>query len=294
MNILKYKNYYFAFSGLLIAASIISMAVFGFRSGIDFSGGTLWQIKFQSKSASIGALQEILRKENFENPLIRNGSTDNEFFISLKEITEEKHQQLGRQFGEQLGEFEELSFASIGPAVGKELRNKAVTAFLMVLSGISLYVAFAFRKVSYPVSSWLYGWVTLVTLFHDVLIPAGTLSVFGWWLGVGGDNYFLVALLVIMGFSVHDTIVVFDRIRENLMNSKNKEKLEEIVNDSVNQTMARSINTSLTLVIVLVSIYLLGAESLKHFTLLILVGTITGAYSSIFIASPLLTLSKRK
>ncbi|OGY63238.1 MAG: protein-export membrane protein SecF [Candidatus Harrisonbacteria bacterium RIFCSPLOWO2_02_FULL_41_11] len=294
MNILKYKNYYFAFSGLLIAASIISMAVFGFRSGIDFSGGTLWQIKFQSKSASIGALQEILRKENFENPLIRNGSTDNEFFISLKEITEEKHQQLGRQFGEQLGEFEELSFASIGPAVGKELRNKAVTAFLMVLSGISLYVAFAFRKVSYPVSSWLYGWVTLVTLFHDVLIPAGTLSFLGWWLGVEADINFLVALLVIMGFSVHDTIVVFDRIRENLMNSKNKEKLEEIVNDSVNQTMARSINTSLTLVIVLVSIYLLGAESLKHFTLLILVGTITGAYSSIFIASPLLTLSKRK
>ena len=291
MNILKYKNYYFAFSGLLIAASIISMAVFGFRSGIDFSGGTLWQIKFQSKSASIGALQEILRKENFENPLIRNGSTDNEFFISLKEITEEKHQQLGRQFGEQLGEFEELSFASIGPAVGKELRNKAVTAFLMVLSGISLYVAFAFRKVSYPVSSWLYGWVTLVTLFHDVLIPAGTLSFLGWWLGVEADINFLVALL---GFSVHDTIVVFDRIRENLMNSKNKEKLEEIVNDSVNQTMARSINTSLTLVIVLVSIYLLGAESLKHFTLLILVGTITGAYSSIFIASPLLTLSKRK
>jgi preprotein translocase subunit SecF len=186
-----------------------------------------------------------------------------------------------------------LRFESIGPVVGAELKSKAIWAFILVLFGISLYIAFAFRKVSYPVSSWKYGIATLICLFHDAVIPAG---LYAWWGSVKGleiDTNFIVAILTIMGFSVHDTIVVFDRIRENLIVHKGK-KLDEIINISINQTFARSINTTLTLVIVLLALYLFGAPTLSYFILLILIGTIIGTYSSIFMASPLLTYLQKK
>jgi len=158
-----------------------------------------------------------------------------------------------------------------------------------VLLGISLYVIYAFRKSSAFIKSWKYGFIVLLTLFHDIVIPTGLLAFLGWKFGVELDTKFIVALLVIMGFSVHDTIVVFDRIRENLSISRGKFDLSQTVNFSVKQTIARSINTSLTLIIALVALFFLGPASLKYFILIILVGTITGTYSSIFIASPLLT-----
>jgi preprotein translocase subunit SecF len=158
-----------------------------------------------------------------------------------------------------------------------------------VLFGISLYIAFAFRKVSKPVSSWKYGMVTLVTLFHDVIMPAGLLAVLGRFKGIEIDTNFIVALLVVMGFSVHDTIVVFDRIRENLTLARGKAvSLGDIINKSIRETFARSINTSLTLMIVLVALLVFGPPSLFYFILTILVGTLFGTYSSIFVASPLL------
>jgi preprotein translocase subunit SecF len=164
-----------------------------------------------------------------------------------------------------------------------------------VILGISLYIAFAFRKVSHPVQSWKYGLITLATLVHDTVIPAGLFAVLGRFAGVEIDINFLVALLLVMGFSVHDTIVVFDRIRENLRIGIGKQSsFEELVNTSVNQTMARSINTSLTLVLVLLALYFFGSAVLSYFILAILVGVIFGTYSSIFVASPLLTLWKRK
>jgi preprotein translocase subunit SecF len=188
---------------------------------------------------------------------------------------------------------EELSFQSIGPSVGKELRTKSIVAIALVLIGISLYIAFAFRKVFRPVSSWKYGWVTLVTLFHDVAIPAGLIAVLGRFLHVEIDGNFVVALLVVMGFSVHDTIVVFDRIRENLFLDRGKTDFTTIVNQSVNQTLARSVNTSLTLILVLLAMYVAGPASLHYFILTLLVGVTTGVYSSIFVASPLLVAWQR-
>ena len=157
-----------------------------------------------------------------------------------------------------------------------------------MLVGISLYIAYAFRKTSRPVSSWKYGWITLLTLFHDVSIPAGLLAILGHFRGVEIDTNALVALLVVMGFSVHDTIVVFDRVRENLLLNRGKQNFGDVVNASVNQSMARSINTSLTLILVLIALIFVGPPSLFYFVLLLLVGVITGIYSSIFIASPLL------
>ena len=168
--------------------------------------------------------------------------------------------------------------------------RNALIAIILVLVGISLYIAFAFRKTQRPISSWKYGWITLLTLFHDVAIPAGLLAILGRFAGVQIDSDFIVALLVVMGFSVHDTIVVFDRIRENLLNHRGKMPFATIVNDSVNQTIARSINTSLTLILVLLALYFAGPTDLKYFVLTLLVGVTTGIYSSIFIASPALVV----
>lgn len=289
MDVIKYKNLFIGISSLLTLAALISMAVFGFKQGIDFAGGTLWQIRFESESANSENLIKIFSQEEIEGVVIRNGLTEKDFSIRMKEITEPQHQELVGALKEKFGNFEELSFASIGPAIGRELRNKSFTGFVLVLLGISLYVAFAFRKVSQPVSSWKYGLVTLVTLFHDALIPAGLFAFWGFKHGAELDTNFIVAILVIMGFSVHDTIVVFDRIRENLLLNKKKENLDLIINASIRQTFARSLNTSLTLFIVLIVLYIFGAESLSYFTLLILIGTAIGTYSSIFVASPLLT-----
>ena len=288
MNIIKYKYYFLGFSTGITLLAIVSMLVFGFRLGIDFSGGTFWQLRLEKEFAP-GALADFFSEHQLRDVAIRSGETARDASIRLGEINENQHQELLRELREKFGEAEELSFASIGPAIGQELRKKATLAFLLVLLGISLYVAFAFRKVSYPVSSWKYGGITLITLSHDALIPAGFFAWLGWQYGAELDTNFIVAILVVMGFSVHDTIVVFDRIRENLLVAKNKEDLAGIINASVNQTMARSVNTSFTLVLALLALYFLGAPSLRYFTLLILLGTIIGTYSSIFVASPLLT-----
>ena len=184
----------------------------------------------------------------------------------------------------------ELDFWSVSPIVSKELSTKAWWAVGLVMIAISLYVTFAFRKVSKPVKSWKYGFITLLTLAHDVILPVGLFAILGRTQNVFVDINFIVALLVVMGFSVHDTIVVFDRIRETLLRQPGKVNLEEVIDKSVTATVARSINTSLTLILVLLAIYFFGPISLKYFILAILVGTIAGVYSSIFVASPLLLL----
>ena len=296
-DLIKYKKLFIGFSLLMFVLALVSIFNFGFKEGIDFSGGTLWQIKFTSATVSVQDLQSYLQDTlKIDNAIVTTGSENDVMMIRTNELSESQHQEyltkMDQDFAAQ-GPVEELGFQSIGPTIGSELRGKAIWAFILVLFGISLYIAFAFRKVSYPVSSWKYGIATLICLFHDAIIPAG---LFAWWghaRGLEIDTNFLVAILTIMGFSVHDTIVVFDRIRENLIIQKGK-KLEEIINISINQTFARSINTSLTLVIVLVAMYLFGASTLASFILLILVGTIIGTYSSIFMASPLLTYLQSK
>jgi len=293
-DLIKYKNLFIGISLALLVVAIVSIFTFGFREGIDFAGGTLWQVRFSEKEVSVSELENYL-KTNFkiENVLVTAGSENGVMMIRTNELSESQHQEYMIKLQADFGAMEELRFESIGPVIGAELRNRAMWAFILVLFGISLYIAFAFRKVSYPVSSWKYGVATLICLFHDAVIPAG---LYAWWGSVKGleiDTNFIVAILTIMGFSVHDTIVVFDRIRENLIVQKGK-KLEEIINISINQTFARSINTSLTLIIVLIALYLFGATTLSYFVLLILIGTVIGTYSSIFMASPLLTYLQNK
>jgi preprotein translocase subunit SecF len=218
---------------------------------------------------------------------------DQSFLVVFGSINETVHQQYISELTAQWPSFQELSFQSISSSVGANLRNASIIGIILVLIGISLYIAFAFRKASRPISSWKYGWITLMTLFHDVAIPAGMLAILGHFMNVQLNSDIIVALLVVMGFSVHDTIVVFDRIRENLLNHRGKMPFATIVNDSVNQTLARSINTSLTLILVLLSLYFVGPADLKYFVLTLLVGVTTGIYSSIFIASPALVATSR-
>lgn len=295
MNIIGHKSIFLSVSGLLVLASIIAIAVFGFQPGIDFAGGTLWQIA-AGNGVSKEQFSEFLSSDlKIDDAVVTAEAGGGSFFIRASEINEADHAAYASKLKEKFPKAEELRFETIGAAVGTELRSKAITAFILVLVGISLYIAFAFRKVSRPVSSWKYGVITLITLFHDALIPAGLFAVMGRLLHLEIDTNFIVAILVVMGFSVHDTIVVFDRIRENLrMAGTSKKPFSELVNDSVNQTMARSINTSLTLVLVLVVLYLAGPAALTYFVLTMLVGTIVGTYSSIFVASPLLTLWQKK
>lgn len=185
------------------------------------------------------------------------------------------------------GDIEEVRFESIGPTIGKELREKTVYAIILVVLSIVFYIAWVFRKVSKPVASWKYGVVTILALVHDIVIPVGIFSLLGYYFGLEVNAPFVAALLTILGYSVNDTIVVFDRIRENLL-KRGHEDFQSVVNDSINQTIVRSINTSLTTLLVLVAILFFGGATIRDFVLTLIIGIISGTYSSIFIASPLL------
>ncbi len=291
MNIIKHKWVFLAFSSLLIVASIFGLFAFGLEKGIDFTGGTYWQIEF-GKPVELPALRTFVQTDlKLADAAVNQQESTGGFIIKAKEITEADHQTYSKALIKKFGAMTELSFQAIGAAIGSELVNRAFWALGINLFGIALYVAYAFRKVSYPVSSWKYAFITLITLFHDAIIPLGMYTFLGHFLGVEIDTNFIVAVLLVIGFSVHDTIVVFDRIRENLRHTDtSKVHFGELVNRSINETFARSLNTSLTLFIVLAVLLLLGATTLKYFILTILVGTVVGTYSSIFVASPLLVL----
>jgi len=297
MKIIENRKYFLSLSGILVLASLAAIIVFGLRTGIDLKGGAEWQISFPSSTAATiineESLMAVFDNTNKEKKVSIKTLDNGDFVIRLPNTSEAEHQSYLTEFNK-LGTVEEKKFSSIGPTIGAELRRKSIFAIVAVLFAISFYIAWAFRKVSEPVKSWKYGVVTLITLFHDVMIPTGLLVVLGIWRGVEIDSNFIVALLVVMGFSVHDTIVVFDRIRENLLLNRNRHKLDEVINYSVKETMVRSINTSLTLVLVLLTMLFFGPESLFYFILTILVGTIFGTYSSIFVASPLLFVWQKK
>jgi len=289
LNIIGRKSIFLSFSGILVLASVVAIGIFGLRPGIDFTGGTQWQIQLSDSNLEAQPIQDLFADLGVQNVLVQRETTNGSFIIKLPPLSEETRQEYAQKIEERFGAFESLRFESIGPSIGSRLRSRAILATIFVLIAISLYIAFSFRKVSYPVKSWKYGLVTLATLFHDVIVPTGVLAVLGYTSGVEIDTNFIVALLVVVGFSVHDTIVVFDRIRENVLLGRGR-AFEETVNESINQTIARSINTSFTLVLVLLAMFFVGAASLKLFVLIMLIGTLLGTYSSIFVASPLLTL----
>lgn len=295
LNIVGHKKIWFALSAVLVGLAIIAIVSYGFQESAEFKGGSLWEFKVPVGQPTLAQIQdEFSNALHIQNAVITYDSGNQEFLATFGTMDEATHQQNLKILQSTWSSFQELSFESISPSIGAGLLTNAIIAIILVLVGISLYIAYAFRKASRPISSWKYGWITLLTLFHDVSIPAGLLAFLGHIQHVQIDSNFIVALLVVMGFSVHDTIVVFDRIRENLLAQRGKIPFEKIINDSVNQTLARSINTSLTLILVLLALYFAGPTDLRYFVLTLLVGVTTGIYSSIFIASPALVVVSPK
>lgn len=289
--IIKYRNIWFVLSGIIVVASVAALLIYPLRLGIDFTGGSLMEVTFDERPVT-QTMRDGLEDIGYSEAVVQT-TGESGMLIRLPELGEDDHQSVLGSLQEKYGEVEELRFESIGPSIGAELKQSAVWSLAMVLIAIALYVAYAFRKVSRPVSSWKYALVTLIAaLLHDVLVPLGVFALLGHFLLVELNSGFIAAILTILGFSVHDTIVVFDRIRENLLRSGGK--FDEVVERSVNETLARSINTTLTTLFPLVAIYLFGGETLKYFALALIIGMVAGTYSSIFLASPLLVVFQKK
>lgn len=289
MFIIKHKTFFFIFSGVLTALSMCAMFVFlPWNIGIEFTGGTLFEVGYPSGRPDVGVIQERVTELGWPGTMVQAAGDDG-LIIRTKDITEAERQELVRAITlDGASAIEERRFTSIGPTIGAELRNKAWIAIALVIVAIILYIAFAFRHVSHPVSSWVYGLVAIIALIHDVIIPTGIYVALGhYMIDMQIDVLFITAILTILGFSVHDTIVVFDRTRENLKLRTWKE-FDTTVGHSIEQTVARSINTSLTTLVVAFALYLFGGESTKNFALVLAIGITVGTYSSIFLASPLL------
>lgn len=284
-NFTKYSAIYYIISGILIVASIASLAVYGLKFGIEFAGGSNMQIEFIEQRATNEAIQDSLKEFGLGDVVIQPTGTSGAI-LQFKGVDEQTHQNILNKLNTTF-KVSEKSFQYIGPSVGQELRNKTEIAIALTLLAITIYIAFAFRKVSRPVSSWKYGITSLIALLHDVIIPLGVFSVLGHLYNVEITIPIITALLTILGFSVHDTIVIFDRIRENILR-QGMAQFEETVNKSLTQTLGRSISTVMTVLFVMVALYFFGGESLKYFALSLIIGITSGAYSSIFIASPLL------
>lgn len=297
MFVIHHKLAFFIFSTVTVVAAIVAIAVWGLRPGVDFSGGTLVEVRYVEERPTIEALESALLTDGFEVSSVR--VSENGFVVRMETLPEGAQAELlaALSVGGTLTPSIERS-SSIGPTVGQELRRKTLLAITLVVLMIILYVAFAFRGVSKPVSSWVYGLVAIVTLLHDIIIPTGVFAALGYFQGLEADTLFVVALLTILGLSVNDTIVVFDRIRENLKHNQERsvhEPFAETVGKSLQQTYVRSFNTSFTVVLVLAILFFLGGPTIHSFILTLLVGQIAGTYSSIFLASPMLVaIAERK
>lgn len=286
MFIVKHRKIFFIISGLLVIASIGGIIFWGFNFGIEFTGGSLMEVEFKETRPSNQEIKDILDGLDLGEISVQPTGEKN-IILRTKDIDEGIHQEVLNKLQE-LGELEELRFESVGPVIGQELKKKAIYAIIIALIMILLFVALAFRKVSFIVKSYKYGFLAIIALFHDILIVLGVFVVLGKFSNVEIGIAFVAALLATLGYSVNDTIVVFDRIRENLLVSGHREDFGELVGRSLKQTLVRSVNTSLTTILVLLAVLFFGGATIQYFILALIIGITAGTYSSIFIASPLL------
>lgn len=266
-----------------MAGCLAGIFTFGLNPGIDFTGGSIIEVSYEDAMPSAQAVRDAL--SDFGEVQVQP-TDENGLIIRMGDMSEETHQEILGMLSEGY-QAEELRFESIGPVIGQELKNKTMLLIFLALISIVLYVAFAFRKVQRPVRSWQYGIASLIALFHDVLIPVGVFSVMGYYMEVQFTIPVVTALLTVLGYSINNTVVVFDRIREALIRREGV-TFEETVNKALNRSLTRCINTSLTTLLVLSAIYFFGGETLKYFSLALIIGIAAGTYSSLFLASPIL------
>lgn len=292
MFVIKFKKIFIGISLALVAMAIASVIFFGLKPGIDFTGGSSLELSYTGSRPETSEVSEALVNAGYGDALIQALGT-NDIAIKTRTLTEAERANvvtLASVDGKYT--LEQRSFTTIGPSVGNELKKKAIASIILVLIAIVLFVAYAFRKVSNPVSSWKYGFVVIIALIHDIIIPTGVFAVLGHYYGFEVDTLFIVALLTTLGLSVADTIVVFDRIRENLT-SKQGKPFEQLVGESLSQTFGRSISTSFVVLVMVLSLALFGPQSTKIFSTVLAIGMFFGTYSSIFLASPLLVVLEK-
>lgn len=290
VEIIKKRNWFFAFSGLLVALSFAAIGFWGLKPGLDFTGGSLIQVEFAQTRPEIKAVQEVVTKD-FGDVLVQS-SGDKEYIFKLKTLSPTEHQKfidlLNSKFASKDNTMIENRTETIGPAVSDVLRRRTSYATIVAILAIIAFIAYSFRKVAEPVAAWKFGVSAVITLIHDVGITMGVFAVLGHYYDVRVDIAFVVAMLTVFGYSVNDTIVVFDRIREKLIRRSGGQTFANLTNLAVNETLWRSFNTSFTVLLSLTALYFLGGESTRFFTLALLIGIFFGTYSSIFLASPLL------
>jgi len=287
MFVIKYRKIFFAISGAFALAALVSIFIIGFNFGIDFTGGSLLEVNYPNGRPDATVVNQKVSDLAIEaSPVQPTG--ENGFIIRTRDLQETERVALEESLTfDGADQLEEVRFNSVGPTLGAELRSKAFAAIMTVILAIILFIAYVFRHVSEPVTSWKYGVIAVIALVHDVVIPTGIFVALGYEI----DSLFIVAALAILGLSVNDTIVVFDRIRENLRKKIDRD-FKTVVGKSLNQTFVRSLNTSLTTLLVLFTLYFFGPDSTQHFALMMILGMAFGTYSSIFIASPLLVVAE--
>jgi preprotein translocase subunit SecF len=285
MQIVQKRKIFFAISAMLVLVSLLTVSLWKLKLGIDFTDGVLMEVAFSGDKPSVDEVKNTLAEFNLGEVLVQP-TGENSYQIRYVSKEDAVNEQVQSKIKEVYvnGTIDRVEFTT----TSQELKGKALQAIFMAAVGITLYIAVAFRKVSYPVASWKYGMAAIVALLHDIIITVGVFSFLGKFYGVEVNIPFIAALLTILGYSVNDTIVVFDRVRENLLRAGSKDDFENTVNKSLNETLLRSFNTSVTVMIVLLVIFFLGGESIRYFALALFTGVFFGTYSSIFIASALL------
>lgn len=322
VSVVKLRYIFYTLSGVLVLASVLGLAVWGLKPSVDFTGGSQLQVTYNEVRPPIGIVNDALKDLNLNVTVQPLGKLS--LLLQFPPVDEPTHQKIlgilesifqkyqdnetlkkavasvvpkdkQADFYKKTGKdvLTEDQFNSVGPVIGKELINKSITALILVVAAIALYVTWAFRKVAGFVPSWHYGVITLITLFHDVVITVGVFAFLGHFLNVEVGAPFVAAVLTAIGYSVNDTVVVFDRIRENITRHT-ETNFANLVDVSMRQTFGRSFNTSFTVFITLLAILILGGETLHYFVLALLVAVIVGTYSSIFLASPLLVSTALK
>ncbi len=287
MRILNYYKYLFALSGIIMILGIASLAIFGLRFGIDFKGGTVTEIEF-TQPFDQNKVRDVIAAEGVQNAQLQS-TGERGLIVRTDNMDKAGHDKIFSKIKTDVGEFTEKRLDSIGPVIGEELKRKAIYQLIIVSLGILAYIAYAFRKVTRPISPLQFGVAAVAALIHDLFIVVGIFSLLGHFYRIEIDSLFITAMLTVLGFSVHDTIIVFDRIRENLRVYAGQ-SIEFIVNHSISQTLVRSLNTSLTVLFVLLAMLLFGGETIRYFVLALFIGIAAGTYSSIFVASPILVL----
>jgi len=281
---MKFKWLYFLISGLVILPGVFSLLIWGLKPGIDFTGGSLVEFSVKGKKkkeVKVSDIERVFAKNKIEVGAVNKTGKGN-YIVKTKPVDRKEKDKVLLQIEENYGEVEEIRFETVGPILGKELLVKAIWGIVLAAGFILLYVAAQFKDKKFGVCA-------IMAMFHDSLVLIGTWSILGHFFGVEVDVLFVTAVLTILSFSVHDTVVVYDRIRESqkLYPTAN---FEDLVDKGVNETLSRSLNNSMTIIFMLTALLLMGGETMKWFVLALLIGTVSGTFSSTFTAAPLLVV----